>query len=237
MFVESKRNGLYQVTDIVRAIFYPDRCCFCGKVIIRKTGLCDNCKNQERIIQTPKCFSCGKDKKQCKCKQKSTFYQAITAPYYYTGLARAGIIRWKYGNASNSVKFFAKRVAQCITKDFDIKMFDYITFVPQTEREMAERGKNQSENLAKEIGQLLNIPVKHLIVKLFETQHQHDLPWYRKSGNIFATFDCIDTQNIKGKNILLIDDIKTSGYTLNECAKVLHLNDACNVYCAVIGIT
>lgn len=233
----SKDKGIYQAIDAVRATLYPDRCSFCGKVIVRKTGLCNNCAKQENIIAAPKCYSCGKNKKQCKCNQKSTFYQAITAPYYYTGLPRSGIIRWKYGNASNSVKFFAKRVAECIKNDFDVEMFDIITFVPQTAKELSERGSNQSEKLADEISQLLNIPSKPLLIKLFETHHQHDMPWYLKSGNIFATFDCIDTQSIKNKNILLIDDIKTSGHTLNECAKVLHLSDAANVYCAVIGIT
>ena len=226
-----------KIYDAVRALFYPDRCCFCGKVIFHRTELCPDCRREERTIEAPKCLSCGKSKKDCSCKGKSNFYSGITAPYIYKGNVRNGIIRWKYGNAYRSAEFFAKAVVSCIKNDFDCIKFDIITFVPQTKAETDEKGSNQGEILASEVSKLMNIPSEPLLAKLFETKRQHDLPWYMKSGNIFGVFGCTDDAKVNGKTILLIDDIKTSGKTLNECAKVLRLNGAAAVYCAVIGLT
>lgn len=155
----------------------------------------------------------------------------------YKGNVRNGIIRWKYGNAERSVKFFAKSVAYCIKKDFDYEKINVITFVPQTKSETQEKNANQSEVLAREVGKLLNLPVEPLLIKLFETKRQHDLPGYMKSGNVFGAFGCRDASKPEEKTILLIDDIRTSGKTINECSKVLHLNGAAAVYCAVIAIT
>lgn len=221
----------------VRSLFYPDRCCFCGKVVPFSAELCDDCFENEKFIEYPRCHACGRSKKDCECKGHSNFYQGITAPYEYRSGAKRGIIRWKYKGAEHSVNFFAKRVARFIKKDFDTEKIDIITFVPQTAAERDERQFNQGEVLAVEVGKLLDIPVEPLLAKIFETRRQHDMPAYMKSGNIFGVFDCPDDSRVQGKTVLLVDDIKTSGKTLNECAKILHLYGAAAVYCAVVGIT
>ena len=128
-------------------------------------------------------------------------------------------------------------IAASVKEKFQDVTFDYITFIPQTANEMQERGYNQTEILADELGRKLNIPVATLLVKLYETKRQHNVPLLMKSGNVTGVFDCVQLEKIKGKTILLIDDIKTSGKTMNECAKMLNLYDAANVYCAVIATT
>lgn len=222
--------------DKFRAEIYPDRCWFCNDVIYYKTDICPDCKKSVTKISGTRCMSCGMNRKDCDCNSKSCFYNGITAPYMYDELVRRGILRWKYHGNVRAVKFFAKETAKCIKKDFSSVAFDVITFIPQTKQEQEEKEYNQSEYLASEIGKYLKIPTDKLIVKIFETNRQHDLPMYQKSGNVFGVFGCPDKEKVKGKTILLIDDVKTSSNTLNECAKVLQLNDAAEVYCAVIAI-
>lgn len=217
-------------------MIYPDRCCLCGKVVLYSTELCDECFSNETLIVRPACHSCGKSKKDCRCNGRANFYQGITAPYMYKGRARNGIILWKYHKYYRSVSFFAKRVVTCVKNDFDADKIDVITFVPQTKAETEEKKFNQGEALAVEVGKQMNLPVEPLLTKLFETKRQHDMPFYLKSGNVFGVFGCRDTSKTEGRTVLLIDDIKTSGNTLNECAKMLHLGGATAVYCAVIGI-
>lgn len=222
---------------VLRSMFFPDRCSFCGNIIPLDAGICSDCRQNEKPIEAPKCLACSKSKRDCTCNGKANFYQGITAPYNYKGKVRNGIIRWKYGTAYRSVEFFADAVANSVKNDFDYDKINVITFVPQTKKETEEKGINQSESLALETGKLLNLPVEALLIKLFETKRQHDMPWYTKSGNVFGAFGCPDDSKVKGKTVLLVDDIKTSGKTINECAKVLHLNGAAEVYCAVIGVT
>lgn len=229
-------NRFSHFKGFVRALFFPDRCCFCGKAVSFRTYLCDDCFRNEKFIEYPRCSACGKSKNDCKCKGHANFYQGITAPYTYAGRVKNGVILWKYKGAVRSVEFFAKRVAQTVKKDFDAEKIDVITFIPQTSAEIDERKFNQGEALAEEVGKRLNLPVEPLLVKIFETNRQHNMPAYMKSGNVFGVFDCPDRSAVEGKTILLVDDIKTSGKTINECAKMLHLYGAAAVYCAVLSI-
>ena len=128
-------------------------------------------------------------------------------------------------------------IAKSVNENFCNEKFDVITFIPQTEKEMQHREYNQGQLLAEKTGEILGIPVMPLLIKLYETDRQHNLPHIERSGNIFGVFDVCNTQMTENKRILLIDDIKTSGRTLNECAKMLQLHNAESVHCAVIAIT
>lgn len=238
-----KQNGvivlnkkLISYIDRFRASIYPDRCCLCGKVIEYKTKVCKDCRKEAKTIRGDRCLACGVSKKNCSCKKKSNFYNGITAPFVYEGVVRKGIQLWKFQGAERNVSFFAEMIAASINESFDDIQFDVITFVPQTEEESAERTYNQSEQLAAEVGKSLNLPVTELLKKIYETDSQRNLHPSERSGNVFGVFECIHKDMIQGKNILLIDDVKTSGATINECAKMLHLYDATNVYCAVIAV-
>lgn len=230
--VKKKRRGL----DRARAVVYPDRCALCGRLIPYATQICSDCRRNAPVIRGKRCFACGLPQDDCQCKGHANFYAAVTAPFFYRGVARQGIGLWKFRRAERSLVFFAHAVSACVVDDFSAVSFDVVTFIPQTDRERAFRGYNQGERLARAVGELLQVDVKPLLIKLYETQRQHALPWYRRSGNIFGVFECADCAFVSGKTILLIDDIKTSGRTLNECAKMLHLADAAAVYCAVIAI-
>lgn len=222
--------------DILRALHFPDRCCLCGKVIEHKTKICKSCRKNAPVIRGVRCLGCGKAKKDCKCKGKANFYDGIAAPFYYTGVVRKGIALWKFRDAERSVNFFAEMLYAAIKEAFDDTEFDIITFIPQTGYELEDRGYNQCERLAEALSERMNIRVLPLLKKLYETKRQRNLHPIERSGNIFGVFDCIDIKNIENKTILLVDDIRTSGKTINECAKMLHLCGAKNVFCAVIAV-
>lgn len=230
------KDTLFKILDRIRADLYPDRCCFCFTPIEYQTDVCPDCRNTVKKIAGTRCLFCGASKDDCDCRSKKHFYNGITAPYIYDEKVRKGIIRWKYRNNIHALPFFARETANSIEESFTNIQFDAVTFIPQTEKEEDEKGMNQSETLANEIGKHLKIPTVRMLKKITETERQHNLPLYKRSGNVFGVFSCIDYDTIKGKTILLIDDIKTSGNTLNECAKMLQLNDAAEVYCAVIAI-
>ena len=221
--------------DFVRALIFPDRCVFCDDAVEYRRAVCNNCRKTVKPITGDCCPLCGVPLKLCDCGNKSTFYAAMTAVFIYDGTVRQGIHNWKYSGTSHSTPFYAQMLAGKVRSVFGDICFDYIAYIPQTKAETEEKGFNQSEELARETGMVLDIPVGDFLVKLFETDRQHLLPLSDKKGNTFGVFDCVDTDNIRGKTILLIDDIKTSGSTINECAKMLMLYDADSVYCAVIA--
>lgn len=221
----------------LRALFLPDRCCFCGKPIPFRQELCRKCQVDAVRIESPVCINCGLAEKDCSCRKSSKFYQGITAPFVYTGVVREGISLWKFRKYYRSVDYFAKMIAETVNRNFCNESFDVITFIPQTKNEMKHREYNQGQLLAEKTGEILNIPVAPLLTKIYDTERQHKLLRIERSGNVFGVFDVCNTKMTENKRILLIDDIKTSGRTLNECAKMLHLYNAVSVHCAVIAIT
>ena len=221
--------------DFIRAMIFPDRCVFCDEPIEYRTNVCKDCRKSVTPITGDCCPLCGFPVKECDCRKRSRFYTAIAVVFRYEGVVRTGIHNWKYSGVSHSTRFFAKMIAEKVKMTFGDMEFDYIDFIPQTKAETDEKGFNQSEELACAVGQELGIPVGNFLVKLFETDRQHNLPLREKQGNTFGVFDCIKTENIKDKKILLIDDVKTSGSTINECAKMLMLYDADSVRCAVVA--
>ncbi len=222
--------------DKLRAMLLPDRCRLCGKVVKYGVKVCDSCRKEAKVIRGERCLACGDSKKNCNCKGKSNYYNGITAPFRYEGVVRNGIALWKFKEAERHVYFFADMVVAAIKESFGDVHFDVVTFVPQTEKESADRTYNQGEQLATAVGEKMNIPVMPLLVKIYETERQRDMEFFEKSGNVFGVFECCNKKMTNGKKILLVDDIKTSGHTINECAKMLHIYDAQSVYCAVIAL-
>ena len=105
----------------------------------------------------------------------------------------------------------------------DIKGIDLIIPVPLHRRREAIRGYNQSYLLAKEIGRITELEVKNkILIKSTGTRSQSRLNFNDRLINLNGVFNIRNRQEIKNKNILLIDDIVTTGATLIECSKILH---------------
>lgn len=101
-----------------------------------------------------------------------------------------------------------------------------------------ERGYNQSALLARELSALLGVPADcHALCKSIDTPAQHALKGAERRGNVFGVFEVPAPESVEGKTILLCDDIKTTGATLDECAKTLKLAGAKEVYCVCIAVT
>lgn len=131
----------------------------------------------------------------------------------------------------------AEAMAERIRDNFPDLPFDLICYIPQTKNEMHQRGYNQTELLAERLGELLEIKLSHALVKLYDTTKQQSLSSTARSGNIHGVFDIVEPDEIYQQNILLIDDIKTTGSTLNECAKMLRIYEANTVTAAVFALT
>ena len=92
--------------------------------------------------------------------------------------------------------------------------------------------------LANELSKRLNLPVRNYLVKLYDTKQQHTLKESLRSGNVLGIFDVDEKEySPEGKTVLLCDDVKTTGATLNECAKMLKLHGAKDVKCVTATIT
>lgn len=218
----------------ILAWFLPERCVFCGKVILPEQVMCVACRRFLPIIRPPICPFCGQRKFDCHCEKHRRHFDAQAAPFYHEGVARAGILRLKLFYDAQAISYFTQQMAAVAHREYIIENIDGIVFVPMTKREEFARGYNQSKLLAGALGKRLNIPVYDILKKIYETKPQKELTSMERTGNVFGIFD-ITVPSVKDKTFLLVDDVMTTGSTADECAKILKIYGAKRVVCITLA--
>lgn len=227
-----------KVIQIIKKIVFTNRCKICGSVIELDAQLCDDCANLKQI-ELPRCMLCGESKADCACKKHKNEYKQIVAPYYYEDTIISAVHNLKDNNMPFLAENMADAVCSCVQKELTDVEFDFITYVPLRKLRERRRGFNQSALIAQGVSKITGIPLKCLLKKVRYTGVQHHKSRRKRKSAVFGAFDVCDKykSTLEGKNILLIDDVKTTGSTLNECAKMLKIYGAQSVYCAAFAIT
>lgn len=227
-----------KIKRIVSKIFFPEKCDFC-KEIIPLTRLYCTCQGSEETrIGDNICLSCGEEKEKCTCSYGSSVdLENFASVYYYEGLIKEKLHRYKFRHEKNLGDFFALNMSERVATVFSSYDFDAVTFVPSDKETVKERGYNQSRLLAEKIAVKFFIPCSDLIDKKPDTPKQHKLSGKERLTNLTNRISLKENCDIKGKTLLLCDDIKTTGATLNECRKVLLQGGAKEVCCITAALT
>ena len=216
---------------------FPRRCDLCGDVVPISSKRCDACLHCEKI-EGEACEMCGMDKASCTCKDShhKPEYEQIVAPFYYSDNVVKAVYRLKSNGYSELDVTMAEEIVKCIKKQYHNINFDCITYVPLSADREKARGYNQSRLIAEEISKMLDIPVEHTFYKAYENPPQRNQNARMRRANVFGAFDVNDGVNPQGKTYLVVDDVKTTGATLSECAAVLDSYGSTAVYTAVFAI-
>jgi competence protein ComFC len=226
---------IHKICEYIISFIFPKRCCLCGKTIPANMQMCEQCSENLPIIGGNICKNCGREKNKCCCKNKKFEFERCVAPFYYEGAVKRGIWRYKYRKKLYAAAAFAYYTAKTVNNEYTDINFDIITAVPMSKKEYSNRGYNQSVLLARLLAKELNVKYCDVLIKTIDTKPQQSCNATQRRGNIFGVFKAADISNIKDKTILLVDDISTTGATLNECAKMLKLAGAKCIYCVVIA--
>ena len=223
--------------DRAMCAVFPRRCLYCGVPIVPENTVCDDCRTNLPRISAPICLRCGHQKADCICKQRKLQFKAVCAPFYYENAIATAVHRYKFAGKDYLAADFARDMAETVRRVYADILFDSITFVPFTKKQMRTREWNPGEMLAHALSAELDLPCYPLLEKLYETESQHTLSARERTGNVFGVFEACNLENVQGKTILLVDDIKTTGATLSECAKMLKLGGAQAVYAVTFAVT
>lgn len=241
-------NPFSKLIDII----YPPKCPIC-KEFIQENGpddngntfqICHACRSDLREIHSPLCPLCGRpfvagidEDHLCEeCLRKRPFFDTAAAPYFYEGALMTAIHRFKYGHKSflaDSLGQLLARFAETWVKRSD----DLLTVpIPLHAKRLRERGFNQSLLLAKHVAGQLNIELDFLCLRRIRyTLPQTGLGKKERRKNVKGAFQLKDPRIVKGRAILLIDDVATTGNTLSECARLLKKSGAGKVLCLVLA--
>lgn len=141
---------------------------------------------------------------------------------YYEGPLREAIHRWKYEEKGYLTSFFGKKLAEGFHRYWDASSFDLLIPVPLHSKRLRDRGFNQALLLVEELSRRTRIPYsKRLLRKRISTPPQIHLSGRERERGVRESFHIQRKEEIEGKTVLLVDDVYTTGATVNECSKVL----------------
>ena len=236
---------IYDYADTFLNFIYPRNiyCILCNIPIDRdeKYSICHDCKSKLEFIRGRVCKQCGRTLNplyimdRCdECLDNSYFYKRAISCLEYDDLSKKIIFDLKY----HKKRYISYHIAEIIydrLKESDI-YFDIIIPIPLYGDKERERSFNQASIIGKYIGRMGEVDVDDkTLIRARNTISQNKLTKEERRENLDGAFDVINRNNIINKNILLIDDIFTTGATINECSRILLENRARNVYAATFA--
>ncbi len=217
---------------MIRPLVYPDSCIFCG-ALTRKEDVCADCLKRVVELTAEICPRCGALPEDCNCMNRLFAFRRNISAFSYEGPARTLLLRFKQRNRPQLYKFMARRMYFHITARFG-EEFDGIVYVPQSYKSFRARGYYPMRLLAKELARHLELSVLSPLKRIGNTQQKY-VEQHERWGNAKQNYALRRNARVKGK-LLLIDDLFTSGATLNACAELLREAGAEEVYTATFAI-
>ena len=216
--------------DIIN-LFYPALCQACGgKMPKWDRHLCENCLKKIEMRQPPFCIKCGKRLSVesstitiCKdCKISAPYFDRAGSACYYDGILKELVYNFKYKKITSLGEEFAKIIINFMKINNLGNLAEIIAPIPMHPKRLFKREVNHADILAKNIAKKLNIHYSgKLLKKIKETAVQTGLGRQKRIKNILGSFSIQNSSIAENKNILLVDDLFTTGSTVNECAKLL----------------
>lgn len=190
-------------------LIYPNVCGFCNKVC--KNGFCNKCKVKIKNSQI-----------NIIIKPRNKYFKELISIFKYEGIIRDKILQYKFEDKAYMYNTFAKIILKNEKICGLLKKYDIIIPVPIHKKRKAQRGYNQTQLIASKISKYLEIKLcDDVLIKSKNTIAQSKLNKNKRKQNIKGAFKILNSEKIQGKNILLFDDIYTTGSTVNECSKIL----------------
>jgi ComF family protein len=203
-------------------LLYPPRCTLCGK---GNTFLCNACADALPRANGPRCDICWLPLDAYNaCPQYSYHHAALSrlrCAYRYVDDVQRLVHAFKFGGQSCLAPSLGALLADCWRQS--ALQADVIVAVPLTTRRERTRGYNQAQLLAGELSRACGLPLQRALrrTSFGGPQQSHSLSREERRRNVEGAFALADRADVDGKRVLLIDDIATTGSTLDSCARVL----------------
>lgn len=213
-------------------------CLLCG-ISSGSDILCPDCARDLPRLPGPSCPRCALPTPAGElcghCLSHAPHYDATLAAFRYGFPVDKLIHAFKYGHRLALAPYLGRHLARLA----EVRLagaVDLIVPLPLHIERLRERGFNQALELARPVGAALNLPVDAgCCSRVRHTPAQADLPWGKREKNIRAAFHC--PEDLTGKRVILVDDVMTTGASLNECARTLKLHGAAEVTLLVVART
>jgi len=217
-------------------ILFPEGCLACGAGLKGRQDIsyCQACRQDVRLIKEPFCITCGKPFAQAAganhhcgcCLKKKWYFAQARAAVSYCPPVREAVKMFKYNGKMHGLATFSA-LAQQFFQSEKLQKPDLIVPVPLHIKRLRQRGFNQALILSKKLFPQWKERIDpHILEKHYPTKPQTGLSGSGRRRNVSNVFRVREPEKIRDKKILLVDDVFTTGATVNECARILLRNQA-----------
>lgn len=225
-------TDIKKFAERLRDVIFPEdlTCELCGAEIFDGGRFCAKCAPTVEFNDGTVCPVCGRRTARpeicMECKAEAPRYKKGTSVFVYAGGGAKLILKFKNGG-SYLKNYLGGLMAEKAEK---LPRCDCVTYVPITKKRRRERGYNQGELLAEVIGERLELPVVKALEKKREKPPQKGLGRADRLKNLAACFKICNRAAVKGKRVLLVDDVLTTGATADEVCRELLIAGASEIY-------
>lgn len=243
--IHQRYGGLPEkVRDVCQRMLrqiYPDRCPVCDRVLY-DSRICPACRWKLKYVRQPVCYSCGKPlqnavQEYCRdCASGHHAFRRGRAVFVYQGAVRGILYRYKYSNRRDYTEFLAQEAAG-LYRDWILRQgIEAVVPIPLSRKRQRMRGYNQAEIFAERLAQLCGLPFSaKMLRRIRNTAPQKQLSAEERKNNLKNAFK-IEENVVNLKRVLLVDDIYTTGSTIDAAALVLKQSGIEDVFFLCISI-
>lgn len=211
-----------KITQALTAWLFPEKCVLCGRLLEKnELDLCHSCR-----VHAPQCPVMN---------SKYPYLNSWIALWYYEDTVRRSMLRYKFYGKRNYAASYARLLGMKLLQE-ERTDFDMLTWIPISHKRRRKRGFDQVELLAQKLGAELGVIPQPLLKKVRDNPAQSGIVGQaERRANVLGVYQVLCPEAVRGKRILLLDDIVTTGATAGECARVLLTAGAKEVHFAVIA--
>lgn len=222
--------------DRIVNLLYPRRCPVCDEPVpVGEELICDRCRKDIRYIKQPRCKKCGKHIEDVTrifcidCEKNKHYFDYGYALYDYQSMKNS-VYRFKYQNRREYAAFYAKDIYEHLGSQIQTMEAQAFIPVPLHADKLKQRGYNQAELITKELSKLTGIPnCSNLIKRVRKTVPQKELDAAGRQNNLKKAFN-ITSDVVKLNKTIVVDDIYTTGTTIDAVTQILRQQGVRNVF-------
>lgn len=200
----------------ISGMVFPPKCIFCQKLLSHDAVLhiCTDCYLKLPFLD--KAFMTVMQ------DDEDNYCDGAVGIFQYTGMVKESLIRFKFYSKPSYYRTYARLIADKLVKTIDIKQYNLVLSVPLHKHKEFSRGYNQAHLIARALAKELKLPERSGLLKRYRyTEAQSLLDKQKRNQNVKGAFTVISPKKLEGRSVLLVDDILTTGSTLEECGRML----------------
>ncbi len=220
-------NAFKIISGKLLSFFFPDPCMICCRPAGRNRYVCSRCEQTPIYIgRNSLCLTClspiAEGETHCgNCILKPPPFQQFLSCVEYDNEIRTSLHRYKFRGRSDLHSAFSKLLVERLTQD-GVTNFDAIVPVPLSKKRYRERGYNQSALIARDIAAHFSVPcIETALIRNRDTVPQSSLRYQYREFNVRGAFFLKNPEAVRGKHVLLVDDIFTTGATVRDASRAL----------------